>query len=58
MAVQSANVSVTIRKETGSRANKRLRDSGMVRVIHVLFVNGEQEPVCFVVGPSGKPVLS
>jgi large subunit ribosomal protein L25 len=30
MAVNSANVNVKIRKETGSRANKRLRDSGMV----------------------------
>ena len=30
MAVQSANVSVKIRTETGSRANKRLRDAGMV----------------------------
>jgi len=30
MAVQTANVSVKVRKETGSRANKRLRGSGFV----------------------------
>jgi large subunit ribosomal protein L25 len=30
MAVQSANVNVKVRTETGSRANKRLRGSGMV----------------------------
>src|SRR5579862_8250928 len=30
MATQTANVAVKVRKETGSRANKRLRDTGMV----------------------------
>src|SRR6476620_1271892 len=30
MAVKSANVSVTNRSELGSRANKRLRDSGFI----------------------------
>ena len=52
MAVKSANVSVTNRSELGSRANKRLRDSGFIPGV----IYGHKEAVVPVTLPKKEVV--